>query len=156
MMGLLNDRKGIASDGLTGLLILILGVSFVGMTIGMIIKGASETNLDSTPTYNSSYVDVYNTFDNTSDSMETMKNKFIDEEGNARTGIGDVLNALFTGVGGLITLLFTFPAIIGAVLTNIFVGMGFVSTEAGNYIILGVYAITALVIATAVYMITRK
>lgn len=146
--------RGAASEGLINILYLLIFVSFLGIAVTGITRGFAEPR---GATVNETVLGNLDANNGTSTTLNDMKSKFIDDHGNARTGITDIINTLFTGIGGIITVLFQTPSTLANVFSQIVTSMGLVSDPAtANLAGLGIEFLLVVIIIGTVYMISRR
>ena len=146
----MKKDKGAASEGLVVILFFLVFISaFAFMINGFITEGAKVNGIS----VNNTVMSNVNMYEKTNSTLESMKQKFIDEKGNARTGVTDIINTLFTGIGGIITVLFSVPQLFANFISQIAVSLGLPGGELVN---LAVFGLIALAIITTVYMISRR
>ena len=147
----MKQKTGAASEGLIIIIFLMLFVAaFAFMLTGFVNEVGISNNVEINSTVMNN-VDMYN---KTSSTLYSMKSKFIDEQGNARTGLTTIVDTLFSGIGGIITVLFSAPSLFTSVISQIaFSLLGLSGGALANIVIFGLIAIA--IIAT-VYMISRR
>lgn len=148
----MNKNKGAASEGLITILFFMLFITTIGILMGSFITGAGTAN---NKAVNDTFIESTNVYLKTNETLDNMRSKFIDEEGNARTGIEDIINTLFTGIGGIITVLFSIPTVFSDLISTVLQSLLGVQVSP-QLINLAVFAFIAMAIITTVYMISRR
>lgn len=147
------NLKGVMSEGYVGIIVIIVAMAFLGILLATMMNGLSQAHPDVNA--NTTRINNYNTYDRTNSTLAELKEKFIDEDGNARTGTSDILNALYTGVGGFVVVMFNSPSMFFGWLTEIAISTGIVSS-AESLVNVAIFFIIAVILIAAFYAVTRR
>ena len=100
-----SNRRG--EIGYNAVWVIVVGL-IITATFGLTAGGAmiQAANMNGITDINTTVIGQLTPYNKVNTTLSDMKSSFIDENGNAKTGVTDVLNALYTGAAGMIGIIF--------------------------------------------------
>lgn len=145
----MNKKAQVGYNGLWVILIALFTVTIIGVTAGgAIIETGLVNNIQG---INSTQINAMTPYSRLNTTLSTMKTSFVDENGNAKTGTSDVINALFTGVASLIGTVFQSVTTFVPVINQI----GLIMHLPPQVVALSILFMILIAVVTVIFMIRR-